>query len=698
MERTLRRYEEDLLRRVAGRLARPRSHWPADDLIARCVATANDDTVVERRLRELEPAERQLLALVGHSRQPRWSLGNLVEMMLALGQDDGLRPVFALLEAGLLFPVLPDLHNDSPRLPKLRSFEHWVTSAGTAGLEVFAHPLAAARAVGEELPFDETPEAVRVSGPPTEADGLDWPLRLAVLRQRVEASPLRRTQQGDFFKRDVDRLDNDPLLNGPSGEGLPAVPEAGFLAVVLASLTGLIEDREGELHAAAFPPAWDGSLPGLLAALWAALPRMQDWDPLDGWRHGAAGNPFPSAGLLALLYLGRLPGERWTLPETVQEWVSASHPYWSQEDDARPSKRRDWASPLLLGLAFQLRMVEVARAPDGAWAVRLSPLGRWLLGLSADAPDVPAFPRTLLVQPNLEIVAYRQGLTPPLIALLGRVASWQTLGSVCTLQLGPDSVYRALEGGLTYEGILQAFEQHGTRATPPAVVESLRTWANKRDRITVYPSGALLEFGSKEDLDAALARGFPGVRLSERLAVAASEANIDYRHFRLTSSRDYAARPEQCVEVGEDGVTLTVDLTRSDLLLESELSRFAEPVDKPGNNVRRRYRLTPESLAAARRAGLTPQGLTSWFEQRTGVSASPAALLLLNGAQEPPPRMRTLLVLNVASEEAADGLMQWPATRELIAERLGPTALCVAEDKLDALREQLKALGIGVEG
>jgi hypothetical protein len=71
--------------------------------------------------------------------------------------------------------------------------------------------------------------------------------------------------------------------------------------------------------------------------------------------------------------------------------------------------------------------------------------------------------------------------------------------------------------------------------------------------------------------------------------------------------------------------------------------------------------------------------------------------LLLNGAQEAAPQLRSLLVLNVATAETADGLMQWPATRELIAERLGPTALCVAEDKLDALREQLKALGIAVE-
>src|SRR4051794_22505925 len=103
---TLACYDEPLLRQVVGRLVKPRNQWPVEDLIERSVETTSNPAVLDRRLKELEPAGRLVLALMGHSRQPCWSLGNLVEMLLALGQVDGLQPVLALLESGLLYPDL----------------------------------------------------------------------------------------------------------------------------------------------------------------------------------------------------------------------------------------------------------------------------------------------------------------------------------------------------------------------------------------------------------------------------------------------------------------------------------------------------------------------------------------------------------------------------------------------------------------
>src|SRR5437867_2428254 len=101
---TLQRYGEALVRQVSAHLFKPRSQWPVDELIDRCVATVDNAAVIDRRLQDLAPAGRKLLALIGHSRQPRWRLGHLLELLAALGHAEGLQPVFTLFEEGLLYP------------------------------------------------------------------------------------------------------------------------------------------------------------------------------------------------------------------------------------------------------------------------------------------------------------------------------------------------------------------------------------------------------------------------------------------------------------------------------------------------------------------------------------------------------------------------------------------------------------------
>ncbi|HVS36015.1 MAG TPA: helicase-associated domain-containing protein [Gemmataceae bacterium] len=724
LRRTLSAYDEALVRQVAARLVKPRSQWPVEELIDRCAAAVENPAVLDRRRADLEPDARRLLALIGHSRQPTWDLGNLVEMTLALGAPDGLAPVFALMQAGLLFPRLPE-----SGAVRIKTFEQWLAFPTATGLAVFTTPLIASRAVGEDLELPDLSskdEGGRTKDkgkqgdaahssfllPPSsfqEADGLEWLLRMAVLWQQTATAPLRRTQQGDFFKRDLDRLSQDPLLNGPPPDRLTDVPDMGFLTAVLAERVGVLREVEGDVCVGSLPGEWDTGLAPSLEAIWSQLPRLRAWNPIDGWRGGEtpAGNPFPSAYLLAFLLLARAPADAWIDPEAVEKWLNAHHPYWKDEF-LRPSRREPWVQTFLLGAAYPLRLVQASpltlpsppsdggegRVSGDAWRVRLSPTGRWLLGLG-EAPSLESpYSQTLLVQPNLEIIAYRQGLSSALIAKLTRFATWKSLSTACTLQLEPDAVYRALEAGESYDSIRQALEQHSSKALPNAVLDLLRTWSNKRERITIYPAATLLEFATPEDLQEALARGVPAVRISDRMAVAASEDAMEFRHFRLSGTRDYALPPERCVSVEPDGVTLTVDLARSDLLLETELPRFAERLDGSASSGTRQYVLTPASLEAARSVGMTLATLELWFQQRTGAPLPPAARLLMTGGETPPARFQRHLVLHVADEETADGLMQWPQTRELIAARLGPTALAVEEEQAAELRRRLKEAGV----
>jgi hypothetical protein len=701
-------YDAALLREVASRLVRSRGQWPLEELTRRCVHAIATPSVIDRRLKGLHLAERRLLALIGHSSQPRWPVGSLVEMNIALGEADGLDPVRGLLRAGLLYPEV------GPGCRLLRDFDTWLTQTTPAALCVFAHPGVTARLVGQDLGLPNLAahgkarlDVGLAPGPVQEADGLEWPLRLAALCQLLKAGPLRLTQQGDFFKRDLDRLRQDGLLGATPADSPVEIPDVALLVVALALAENVVVESDGELQVGALPASWEKGLATAITSLWAALPRLIAWGPEDGWRLGQrVGNPYPAAYLLALLLLARLPQEAWTTPETVAGWLATHHPFWQGPEPARTIEGNDNAprrappqslqagvSCFLLGLGYQLSLVQATRAAGGGWLVRLSAMGRHVLGI-ARPPAVPAFAQTLLVQPNLEILAYRQGMTPALAACLGRFAAWKSLGAACTLQLRPDTVYAALEEGETAETILEALREHGTRVVPPTVAQVIKSWATKRERISVYAAATLFEFASSEDLESALARGLPAARLSERMAAVASETDVDFRHFRLTATRDYSLPPERCLSVAADGVTFIIDPGRADLLLESEVQRFAEPLERPGAPGKGHYRLTPASAAAARAAGLTGSVLETWFQQRSGQALPAAARLLLAESPAPASQLRRRLVLHVANAEVADGLAQWPGTRALVEERLGPTVLAVAEENAALLQDRLAQLGI----
>jgi hypothetical protein len=59
--------------------------------------------------------------------------------------------------------------------------------------------------------------------------------------------------------------------------------------------------------------------------------------------------------------------------------------------------------------------------------------------------------------------------------------------------------------------------------------------------------------------------------------------------------------------------------------------------------------------------------------------------------------LQRAVILEMASEEITDGLMQWPQTRRLIARRLGPTAVLLDEEQIEPLREQMRELGFAGE-
>src|SRR5439155_16791777 len=122
----------------------------------------------------------------------------------------------------------------------------------------------------------------------------------------------------------------------------------------------------------------------------------------------------------------------------------------------------------LLGAMYQAGVIQVADdAAAGARVVRLSPLGRWILGVGPTPPPAAPFEKTLFVQPNHEVVVYRQGLSPELLGQLASFCRWKGLGAALTLELTAESVYRGLELGRTAEEMVGILDRHSQRSIPP---------------------------------------------------------------------------------------------------------------------------------------------------------------------------------------------------------------------------------------
>jgi hypothetical protein len=677
----LAKYADPLVRQVAGPLIRPRNTWTADEVRERLRTALADPVVIDRTLRTVSSTARKLLRLVGISRQPAWRIRGLIDLLRGLGHEDGINAVKELLAAGLLFPVLP------PRSVPIASFDSWLQQLTTQPLAAFVLPLAAGRSRDESLGLPELAAEPIASAVVQEADGLEWPLRLAVLWQVVQSGPLRRTQQGGFFKRDLDRLRGQPLLAAPPAEAVGPVPDADLLALLFAVEEDVVLPEGEQITAGTTPETWDRGIHAACASLFAALPGLAIWHPIDGWTENPDASRWVAPLTALMLALLADEGEGWIRVVDVEAWASSAV-------EVGPGT----AEALLLGILHLMRIVQATKR-DADWLVRLSPLGQALAeGTKALPPDRPAIEQTMLVQPTLEIVLYRQGLTPALIARLSRFAIWKTLGLACTLQLTAESVYHGLEGGVTLADLIALFERHGTRGLSETVLGTLRSWASKRERVIVFPSALLLEFRSPEDLDRALREGQIERRVTDRIGLIAAEDRINYGQFRFVGTRDYLAGEEICATVDSDGLTLAVNENRSDLLLDSEVRQFAEPANGVAADERPRYRITPETMRIARRQGTDARSLDDWFRRRTGYPLPPAARLLLTGDETPPLALQQLVVVRVPTAEVADGLMSWPESRDLIAERLSPTVLAVPAEAVEPLRARLAEIGVQING
>ncbi len=677
-----------------------------------------DDPLGLREVRRgLSDADRTALGLFGLTETRSWSLAGLRLALAALAVDAD-ATIAGLIGRGLMALEAPF---------ELRSIDPAALAASeTAGdVEVWAHP-----SLTREGRLPIVAAAPAAAGPVSqirESDGLEPVVRLAALWQRAGTGPLRRTLQGALYKRDRERIEEGGLLAAAGDDAPVDLPDLPALWLGLARRVGLLTiDRDDDSWRAAAAEFWTENavhLPQMLASAWLGL---RTWDERGEPTPGSS----PSPGCLrptVLLRLAALGPDDWTTLEALAAALDADAPGWDRaggiDDGAATTARRGkrGAGPerqppgirilerIVLGGAYALGLARLGEEQGSRRrAVQLTPLGRYVLAMGPPPPPRPTLDQFLFVQPNLEVIAYRQGLTPPIIGLLSRFAWWSRIGAAVELKLTQESVALGLDWGMTAGEILDALARHGQHGLPPGVKDAVERWADRRERVTFHTAATLVEFNSREERDRALEawrvdaptrRPFEPV--ADRFVLAEDARDVPTARISTTASRDYRLPPERCVAVEADGVTLTLEPALSDLLAEAELSRFAdeEPAASGRPAARRRFVVSAESLRRGLEAGLTFGLLAHWFRRRVGQDVPPAIRLMLRPATPLDPdagawSARRLLVLSSPSAEMLDGVIQHPDTRDLLGERLGPTTVVVPETNVDALRERLRRFGV----
>ncbi|MFC4454391.1 helicase-associated domain-containing protein [Deinococcus sonorensis] len=646
--------------RIAGRYA-PGREARAMQRARTVISEALDDPQALRALvDDLTPLERYALGEVrrGGGRINGWQLlagararGLSVSRPVRVelyrhyppARFDGAEVIWTLLADGLLLPTsLPN--------PFMESYG--------AGLDVGSPDLSADDRLLAALP-ETPPLPVRLGFPPAAAPpGSDPQLAqlhlLEVLRGVQAAGGLPYTRQGEYNRSALKRL----------ARTVPAVPELELWLEVAVRCGVLVASESGVQPA---PDALSGrvfrqdaaALLRKLARLYPALTA-----PLDEAGYALAHLSGLRSALMAVLTA--LPGPT-TLSalamalETVTPPVLRA-PSWKGKADAW----HGWLRHALSGPLHTLGLVALGSGEATDLVVAAAPA---LSGADAAVLPGPAW----IVQPNFELLVYPAQLNGERLRLLSAAQALRFDRHSASYRLTRESVYAALEAGLTLETLLEGLSRASATALPAGVRSTLEGWAARRERMVLHTGVTLLEFPDTAERDAYRERR-GGTAIGAALLLPPSPVTP-----AGAAVVRYDRPPARSLQVLPDG-----RLQRRgelDFLARRWLAALAE---RDGDT----YTLRPAA------PGQLPGAVVRELEARVE-GELPAVLRLQLGVWsgvQPPPVLASATLLQ--HPQAAE-LAQYPQLADHLVGPLGPGLLLVQAGQEEALRAALAQLGLG---
>jgi hypothetical protein len=344
-----------------------------------------------------------------------------------------------------------------------------------------------------------------------------------------------------------------------------------------------------------------------------------------------------------------------------------------------------WAANAIMVTLATLGLVERGQTADKKIrpCFRLTELGRVVFGApEVEAAQRPGDARFLTVQPNLEVVAYLESADPRQICTLSRFAAAASRagGPVQTFALRRESLYGALESGMTLDEVRTFLIEHGKTELPANVQRMLSEWAGRRESL-VLRTKVVLALGPSETRTR-------GRALNSNVYLLPSVTDkIAAKEFPVWTILDHEDKPERTWTTDELG-SLTTNSGHS--ISQLRLARIA---DRTATG----WQITQQSVGRARMSGMTADQILGWLGGH--LTAKAPALLevaVRNWTGRQGVKLSQVQLLRIMQPQAKEALLQSATFRPFLAGHIPPEWFLIRNDHLSEVRGLLERLGFTI--
>ncbi len=345
-----------------------------------------------------------------------------------------------------------------------------------------------------------------------------------------------------------------------------------------------------------------------------------------------------------------------------------------------------WAANALMVTLATLGLVERGQtnSDDVRPCFRLTELGRVVFG----APEVEAAPRSgearfLTVQPNLEVVAYLDSADARQVCTFSRFAANASRadGPVQTFELRRDSLYRALESGMTLEKVRAFLIEHGKTELPANVERMLSEWAGRRESL-VLQTKTVLALGPLDSQTRGRALN------NNVFLLPSSTAEIVGLGFSGWTILDHEGKPAPSWKTDELGIVAPDGRTSISHL------RLARIADRTTTG----WQITAQSVGRARLGGMTAEQILGWLGDHVKGKVPPLLeLAVSNWTSRQGVQLRQVHMLRITQPNAQQALLHSAIFRSHLAGHIPPEWFLIHDDHLSEVRRLLETLGFAIE-